>query len=148
MSDRERVFSLIQAARKAAALQISQLKSEKALDYPMVDRYLRAYILSKYLLSEQELPEGEVFSDIVQASLAKSMKISGELVEQFDRAQSCDGTTSAMAKKILLILALQRELEILLDETACAKITTLSDFTRLVFDTMAKSPRWCPLIRE
>lgn len=148
MSDREQVFSLIQASRKAAALQISQLKAEKALNYTMVDRYLRAYILSKYLLSEQELPEGEVFSDIVRASLAKSMKISGKLVEQFDRAQSCDGTTSAMAKKILLILAIQRELEILLDETACAKIATLSDFTRLVFDTMAKSPRWCPLIRE
>lgn len=148
MNDRQQVRNLIKRSRAAAASQMNALKAAKRLDSPTVDGYLRSYILHKYLLTEEELPKGEIFADIVQASLAKSMKVSKDLVEQFDRAQSCDGTTSAMAKKILLIMAIQRELGITLDETACARIGTLSDFTQLVFDTMAKTAQWNSIIQH
>ena len=148
MEDREQIRLLLKRSRSDAAKQMTALKTAAQLDYPTVNRYLRAYILSKYLLTEADLPDGEQFSDVVQASLAKSMKMSRTLVAQFDRAESCDGTTSAMAKKILLIMAIQRELGITLDETACARIGTLSDFTRLIFDTMCQADRWRPIMKR
>lgn len=142
MDERDRVRELLKASRTAAAEQMAALKACGHLDYPTADRCLRAYILSKYLLTEDDLPEGELFADIIQVSLSKSLGISRELVQEFDRARTCDGTTSAMAKKILLILSIQRELGIILDETACARIGTLGDFTRLIFDTMCVTEPW------
>ena len=69
-------------------------------------------------------------------------RISPELVKEFDLAKSCDGASSAMAKKVLLFMAVQRELGIELPARESARIKTLDDLSGLAWEEMRKSPAW------
>ena len=146
MTEAEQVRRLLLNQKKAAAEQMKLIRGAKPLTYEFFHDCLRRYILEKYLLTDEDVPAGENFDEIVEISLSKSMKVSKSLVEQFDTAQSCDGATSAMAKKVLLFMAIQRDLGIELPATESARIKTMSDLTRLTFDTMKTSDEWKTVI--
>ena len=76
------------------------------------------------------------FTELTQISMSKSMKVSKELVEEFDLAKSCDGVSSLMAKKVLLFMAIQRLLGISLPADKIAEADTLRDISDAV---------WCAL---
>lgn len=68
------------------------------------------------------------------------MKVSKELVREFDLAKSCDGATSAMAKKVLLLLSIQRELDIQIPAEQAAKDITLTQLAELVWTELERAP--------
>ena len=90
--------------------------------------------------TDAELPEN--FSALTELSLSNSMKISPELVKEFDLAKSCDGASSAMVKKVLLFMAIQRELGIELPAMASARITTVRALAELAWNEMRAAPQW------
>ncbi len=111
MSSDERIKELILTSKKVAAADMAEIKSAIPLKKEFFARKLRDFVLHRYMLSpEDELPED--FGELTELSLAQSMRISPELVREFDLAKSCDGATSAMAKKVLLFMTIQRELGI------------------------------------
>ena len=112
------------------------------LNYDILQEQLRQYVLTKFLLTEEDAPADKSFDGLVELSLAKSMKISPELVEEFDTAKSCDGATSAMAKKVLLFMAIQRALKIELPALESARVKTLEDLSSMVWNTLAQQPEW------
>ena len=61
------------------------------------------------------------------------MKISRELVEEFDLARSCDGVSSHTAKMVLLFMALQKDLGIQFRPLETAEAETLDDIALLVW---------------
>lgn len=68
--------------------------------------------------------------------------MSKELVREFDLAKSCDGATSAMAKKVLLLLSIQRELDIQIPAEQAAKDITLTQLAELVWTELERAPAW------
>lgn len=70
------------------------------------------------------------------------MKVSKELVEEFDTAQSCDGATSAMAKKVILFMNIERELNIQIPAEQSAKNITLEQLIALIWGAMAETEVW------
>ena len=141
MADADSIKELILTSKRVAAEDMAAIRSQQVLKKAFFSRKLRDFVLHKYMLSpEMELPEN--FSALTELSLSRSMKISPELVKEFDLAKSCDGASSAMAKKVLLFLAIQRELGILLPAMASARITTIQGLADLAWEEMLASEAW------
>lgn len=142
MGSREDIRQLLMRSKKAADIYMSAVRDASPLRYDFLREQLNRYVLAKFLLTEADCAEAKTFDALVEASLSKSMKVSPELVAQFDTAQSCDGATSAMAKKILLLMSIQRALKIELPATESARIKTIEDLSLLVWNTLAQQPEW------
>lgn len=141
MSTAEEVKELILSSKRAAAADMAQIKGAAPLEKEFFAEKLRDFVLHRYMLPpEQELPED--FNELTELSLSQSMKVSPELVREFDLAKSCDGATSAMAKKVLLFMTVQRELGIELPAMETARIKSLRQLADLAWDQMAVSHLW------
>ena len=108
---------------------------------------LTQYVLTKYLLTQEDLLTTDSFDGLTELSLSKSMQVSPELVKEFDTAQSCDGATSAMAKKVLLFRAIERALGIQLPAMRSARLKSMEDFAQMLWDTLKESPDWSERMR-
>ena len=141
MADTEQIKELILSSKRLAAADMAEIKAAVPLMREHFAEKLREYVLHKYMLSpEMELPED--FSALTDLSLARSMRISPELVREFDLAKSCDGASSAMAKKVLLFMAIQRELGIELPAMESARITSIAALADLAWGELQKAPAW------
>ena len=123
---------MILASRQAAALHIANIKNAQAVSYDLVQKEVREYIKAKFHLTEEDCVT-ENFSQLAQISLSKSMKISRELVSEFDLARSCDGVSSHTAKMVLLFMSLQKDLDIRFQPMETAEAETLDDIAVLVW---------------
>lgn len=119
-------------SRRDAAAELEAIKAASPLTEHDVMEHIRAYVLDKYLL-DADTPLSANFGKLTELSLSRSSQISPELVKEFDTAQSCDGATSAMAKKVLLARSIEKGLDVQLDAPALAKIETLGDFCEVVW---------------
>ena len=86
------------------------------------------------------LPEGSVKSEnikeLTEASLARAMKITPELVAELDTARSCAGATSAMVKKALLLQAMERDFKIVLPADKASGARDIPELAALIMDCM------------
>ncbi|MBR3244151.1 MAG: hypothetical protein IKG70_05150 [Lachnospiraceae bacterium] len=140
MKDRSAIRNLLLRSRLEAEQHMENIRSADPLTYETLHEELYRFVLIKYLLSDEDRPDNDSFSDLAELSLSKSMKVSPALVEEFDAAASCDGATSVMAKKVLLFMAIQRELNIELPAAESARIKTMHDLSRMVWNTLKTSP--------
>ena len=67
-------------------------------------------------------------TELAELSVAKTIQMPKEGSKQLDGAHSCEGTTSAMNKKVLLLMALQKGLNIKFSAQNTANLTD----TRLI----------------
>lgn len=142
MESRSEIRRRLLRARKTAKTHMDAICSADPLTYPLLKQELRQFILSKFLLDEEGIPEDVGFDRLVEESLSHSMKIDPSLVAEFDTAKSCDGATSAMAKKVLLFMTLERELGLQLPALETARVKTLEDISQMVFRTMQNTAVW------
>lgn len=137
----EDIKSRLVRSRESVHKELALIREARRLERGFLRDRLRTYVLAKYLLTEEnELVDD--FDKLAELSLAKSSRISKELVAEFDTARSCDGATSVMVKKVLLLRSIERELEIELDAARTARIKSLNDLTDIVWDAMAASEKW------
>lgn len=142
MASRAEIRALLLRARKMADVHMSAIRAAQPLRYEFLHEQLYQYVLAKFLLTDEDRPEDGSFDALVELSLSKSMQVSPELVAQFDTAKSCDGATSAMAKKVLLFLAIQRALDIELPALESARVKTMDGLAAMVWNTLAGEPEW------
>lgn len=148
MDDRAAIRKLLLRSRREADAHMQAIRTADPLTYEMLHEELYRYILVKFLLTDGDRPANDSFSDLTELSLAKSMKVSPALVEEFDTARSCDGATSAMAKKVLLYLAIQRALNIELPARESATVKTMHDVSRMVWKAMQANPEYAGKMKD
>ena len=85
---------------------------------------LYAFVLCKYLLYGDDIGEIISLDELAEKSVAKTIQMTGQDAFKADSKVSCEGTTSAMNKKVLLLMALQRELGIKFRLSSTADLTT------------------------
>lgn len=105
--------------RQKAEEQILYIKMHPDLPTEELHERIYDYVLFKYNLYG-EVQDVYKLSDLAELSVAKTLRMSKEQAVAADLQTSCDGATSAMKKKVLLLMAVQKELEIKfpLDKTA------------------------------
>lgn len=110
--------------REHAQHQIDYIKAHRHMEEDELHTYIYDYVLYKYNLFG-EVADVYVLDDLAELSVAKAIKLSKEQAIAYDNKASCDGATSAMNKKVLLLMAIQKELNIKfpLDEVVQIKDT-------------------------
>jgi hypothetical protein len=88
--------------------EIIRNESDPSLEF--VYEHLRKYILAKFLLSEDCMEDQ--LQELGELSLARSIKLDPKMIKKFDKAVPCDNVSSASAKKVMLLYAIQKDLNI------------------------------------
>jgi hypothetical protein len=124
------VAKLLSIAHAQAAKEAKIVINESNPSLEFVCEHLRKYILAKLLLSD-DCTEDRL-SRLVKLSLARSMKLNQSLLKELDNAAPCDNVSSASAKKILLLYAIQKDFAIRPDAAELITKTTVMELARLV----------------
>lgn len=140
-ADRELARQALLRAKESSQREIDAIYAAQPLRLELLRERLTDFVLAKFLLTREEA-EGVDFQKLSQLSLAKSMKISKELVKEFDMAQGCAGTSSEIAKKTLLFLALQKQLKLELPARALPLLHSFQELAELVLEAMRASEFW------
>jgi hypothetical protein len=140
-ADRELARQALLRAKESSQREIDAIYAAQPLRVEFLRERLTDFVLAKFLLTREEA-EGVDFQKLSQLNLAKSMKISKELVKEFDMAQGCAGTSSEIAKKTLLFLALQKQLKLELPARALPRIHSFQELAELVLEAMRASEFW------
>lgn len=139
--NRRNARELLLRAKEESARCCREIEAARPLEREYLYRRLREYVLSRFLLEPDEAGSEEL-DELARRSLAQSMRISPDLAREFDTARSCSSASSAMVKKVLLLLAIQRDLRVELPAEGSASPRTLRDLADFVWAAMARSPDW------
>lgn len=105
-------------------------------NYEMVDSVVHDYVLTRFLLDGQGVGT-ENISELSKLSLESALARfdAGDLT---DLSLTCTGASSASTKKILLLLSLNRGLEITISPAEAVEIETISQLSRAVLRKLAE----------
>lgn len=121
--------------RKQAANYINEIKNTSFKNGIELHTLLYPYILCKYSL----LGDCEDIYDLntlAEMSVAKTIRLTKTDAFKADSSASCEGTTSAMNKKVLLLMALQKELGISFPREITADLTDTKKISDAVYQQM------------
>ncbi|MFR5701850.1 MAG: hypothetical protein ACLUD0_08240 [Eubacterium ramulus] len=118
--------------REHAQHQIDYIKAHRHMEEDELHTYIYDYVLYKYNLFG-EVADVYVLDDLAELSVAKAIKLSKERAIAYDNKASCDGATSAMNKKVLLLMAIQKELNIKFPLDEVVQIKDTKKLTSVVY---------------
>lgn len=118
--------------REHAQHQIDYIKAHRHMEEDELHTYIYDYVLYKYNLFG-EVVDVYVLDDLAELSVAKAIKLSKEQAIAYDNKASCDGATSAMNKKVLLLMAIQKELNIKFPLDEVVQIKDTKKLTSVVY---------------
>lgn len=118
--------------REHAQHQIDYIKAHRHMEENELHTYIYDYVLYKYNLFG-EVSDVYVLDDLAELSVAKAIKLSKEQAIAYDNKASCDGATSAMNKKVLLLMAIQKELNIKFPLDEVVQIKDTKKLTSVVY---------------
>ena len=118
--------------REHAQHQIDYIKAHRHMEGGVLHTYIYDYVLYKYNLFG-EVADVYVLDDLAELSVAKAIKLSKEQAIAYDNKASCDGATSAMNKKVLLLMAIQKELNIKFPLDEVVQIKDTKKLTSVVY---------------
>lgn len=121
---------LEEASRAADELLVSQDAAHA--DEARLHEILKEYVRIRFLLTEEDVAESEHFKYLGELSIARGLGVSTDKVRKTELDSKCAGTSSAMTKKILLVVALGKALGIKTDPDRNADITTISELSHEV----------------
>lgn len=118
--------------REHAQHQIDYIKAHRHMEEDELHTYIYDYVLYKYNLFG-EVSDVYVLDDLAELSVAKAIKLNKEQAIAYDNKASCDGATSAMNKKVLLLMAIQKELNIKFPLDEVVQIKDTKKLTSVVY---------------
>lgn len=122
--------------RKASAQKCADcLLNQKQLTYNMFEHYFTLYLCDKFMLEPEELVTDN-FYEICQLSADKAAHLPKGMLDVSELASKCGGATTAMNKKVLFLLAVQREYGIRIVAEESVMIDTFSELKQLVYDKL------------
>lgn len=123
--------------RKKAQQYAELLSAGNFAGWQKLHEVLYPFILCKYSLygSCENVYD---LDQLAEMSVAQTIRLSGKDAFKADSKASCEGTTSAMNKKILLLMAIQRELGIHFPREITADLTDTKKIAQAVFRLIQK----------
>ncbi len=115
---------------------MEKIKSAQYSGWEELHEDLYAFILSKYILIG-DVTDIYDLTELAELSVAKTIQMTKINAFKADSAHSCEGTTSAMNKKVLLLMAIQRELGIQFSPSRTADLTDTRMIAKEVYQLLA-----------
>lgn len=125
------VERLLSAAKEATEREAQIIKKEQAPTLDFIYDHVRKYVLSKYLLPAECCEDS--IRELATLSLARTMKLDKNVIRNLDTATPCDHATSESTKKVLLLYAVQKDLELPPAPEKISKVETVSQLAEYVY---------------
>lgn len=127
---------LLYYRRKAEEYE-AHLSAGKFTSWQNLHEILYPYILCRYSLygSYENIYE---LDRLAELSVEQTIRLSGKDAFKADSKASCEGTTSAMNKKILLLMTIQKLMGIRFPREITADLTDTHKIARAVFELIQK----------
>lgn len=129
--DRELIRRRLMNASHEAKVCAGELLAADKSDHPLVHSLLLRYISIRYFLDEDEMRTDDLY-ELAEISVAKTMAIKREKLADIDIPGTCTGASSATSKKILLLMALRRDLVLSLDPERAADLKTVDQLAAYI----------------
>ncbi len=120
----------IQARDAQAQAEIDAILSRKPLTYSFFSERIHAFVMRKFLLNRADLNSSDDLTELATISLSKTMKLSPELIAEYQAGENCEGATSTDVKRTLLIVKIQKSLGVKLTLEELMRVKTVEDLTR------------------
>lgn len=141
MLDRAAIKKRIQYHRTLSDAEGDLILKEERLSFDFLNAHLRSYILYR-LHFDPTAETDEDFNSLLKRSLEEAMKLHPDLLAEERAARSCDGASTLVTKKALLLQSIQRKFDIRLDAFKAVEGKTLTDIAGVVWEAMACHPVW------
>ncbi len=141
MLDREAIKKKIQYHRSLSDAEGTIILEAQSFDFSFLNEHMRNYILYR-LHFDPATEEDDDFNRLLKRSLEEAMKIHPDLLAEERAARSCDGASTLVTKKALLLQSIQRRFDIRLNPDKAIAGKTLTDIARVVWDAMEQYPAW------
>ena len=112
---------------------IDEAAGKNAISRKFLYDNIKGYVCSKFMLDQNECESCDI-AKLSELSVAKAAKIPQGAVSEQDLSMNCAGISSVETKKILLLIALQRALDIQLPIDAATDIHSLEELTDAVYN--------------
>lgn len=132
---RKDIKKTIMQKKESAQKCVDSILNQKSLTYEVFDRLFTLYLCEKFMLATKELVTDN-FYEICQLSAEKASHLPKGLLDASELASKCGGATTAMNKKILFLLAVNREYGITIEAEESVRIDTFTELKRLVYDKL------------
>jgi hypothetical protein len=114
-----------------AQSEIDLILEKDDITYSFFEKHLRKFVMKKYSLEDSDLEKTDDLSELATASLSKALKISKDLVADFEAGENCEGATSSDVKRTLLLVKIQKSLSIKLSLQELMEIETIEDIAHI-----------------
>lgn len=104
----------------------------------LIAAYLKDYIAAKLLLSGDEISDNIV--QMVRINVAKASHLSVEALKEMDRPGRCGSAPAVLSKRVLLLLSLQKALDITLPPREAPEVHTVDELADMIIPLMQKGP--------
>lgn len=137
IEDRKKLVArILSKAKEETGKEVEIIKNESNPSLEFIYEHIRKYVLSKYLLSPDV--EEKSIRELAKLSLARTMKIDPKIIHNLDQATPCDHATSESAKKVLLLYAVQKDLELPPNPEKISKVEDLDALAQYVYEALAQ----------
>lgn len=141
MLDRDAIKKRITYHRTLSDAEAEIILAQERFDFPFLNEHLRKYILYR-LHFDPATETDEDFNSLLKRSLEEAMSIHPDLLAEERAARSCDGASTLVTKKALLLQSIQRKFDIRLDAFKAVGEKSLTEISRVVWEAMEKYPAW------
>ena len=133
MLDKTGIIKRLAVADAKAKAEIGQWSDIACADPSAFARSIYRYVLYKFLLDdEEELPPTHDLNELAQLSVAKAGRLNPNEMTLLDVSRHCGATSSYMTKKVLLFMALSKELDFSYPPVNTADIDTTDELARVI----------------
>lgn len=128
------VERLLSAAKEKTEQEAQIIKNASCPTLDFIYEHVRNYVLSKYLLPPECCEDS--IRELAVLSLARTMKLDKNVIRNLDTATPCDHATSESTKKVLLLYAVQKDLELPPAPEKISKVETVSQLAEYVYTSL------------
>lgn len=134
--DRALIRQRLMRASQDAQLCAQDILAADLSDHHMITALVSRYISIRYLLDAGEMRTNNLY-ELAEIAVAKTMAIKREKLADIDIPGTCTGASSATSKKILLFLALRRDLGMELEPEKAVELQTVDQLAHYIELTLS-----------
>lgn len=131
MAGRQDILSRVRRSVQGGARFPALFDSLEVRDFRHAYPIVRGYILDRFLLME-EPAETDCILDLADISLRHILALKKAGLYVGDTSRACSAASSVIAKKVLLMKAIQQDFRVEMTPAQAAELSTVTDVTRYI----------------
>ena len=140
MLGRKGIIKRLLLADSKAEKELEQWKGQESPDPSAFADSIYRYVLSKFLLDDEVLPETRNLNELAKLSVDKAGRLNPNEAALLGATKHCGATSSYMTKKVLLFMNLSEQLDFQYPPYNTADIETTDALAAIILEKVFSQP--------